>query len=81
MRIMGLLRPVQATYHTRPPNRLGSSPVPVETVNRPGRTTNVDGAKAMWWSKTVQLDLEAKGLLGREQSKPLRWHRAKGVRA
>jgi hypothetical protein len=33
------------------------------------------GAKAGWWSKTVQLDLEAKGVIGREPSKPLRWHR------
>ena len=34
------------------------------------------GAKAGWWSKAVQLDLEAKGLLVREAAKPLRWHRA-----
>lgn len=33
------------------------------------------GAKAGWWSKTVQLDLEAKGVIAREPSKPLRWHR------
>jgi len=33
------------------------------------------GAKAGWWVKTVQLDLEVKGVLAREQSKPLRWHR------
>jgi hypothetical protein len=33
------------------------------------------GAKAGWWSKTVQLDLEAKGVIAREASKPLRWHR------
>jgi hypothetical protein len=33
------------------------------------------GAKAGWWSKSVQLDLEAKGLIAREPSKPLRWHR------
>ena len=33
------------------------------------------GAKAGWWSKTVQLDLEAKGLIARERSTPLRWHR------
>lgn len=33
------------------------------------------GAKAGWWMKTVQLDLEAKGLVLREDSKPLRWHR------
>ncbi len=30
-----------------------------------------------WWAKTVQLDLEARGLLVREPSKPLRWHRVK----
>ena len=34
------------------------------------------GAKAGWWAKTVQLDLEAKGVLFREATKPLRWHRA-----
>ncbi len=32
------------------------------------------GAKAAWWAKTVQLDLEAKGLVVRETTKPLRWH-------
>ena len=36
------------------------------------------GAKAGWWMKCVQLDLEAKGIIAREKSaKPLRWHRAK----
>ena len=35
------------------------------------------GAKAGWWLKCVQLDLEAKGIVVREISKPLRWHRAK----
>ena len=33
------------------------------------------GAKAGWWVKTVQLDLEAKRVVVREPSKPLRWHR------
>ncbi len=32
------------------------------------------GAKIGWWSKTVQLDLEAKNVLHREDCKPLRWH-------
>ena len=33
--------------------------------------------KVGWWHKTVQLDLESRGLLVRElKSKPLRWHRA-----
>jgi len=36
-----------------------------------------DGVKVGWWSKTVQLDLEAKGIIARESSKPLRWHRLK----
>jgi len=32
------------------------------------------GATAGWWAKTVQLDLEAKGIVVREACKPLRWH-------
>lgn len=32
------------------------------------------GSTAGWWAKTVQLDLEAKGIVIREPSKPLRWH-------
>jgi len=31
------------------------------------------GKKSGWWSKTVQLDLEAKGLIVRVEGKPLRW--------
>jgi hypothetical protein len=34
------------------------------------------GAKAGWWTKAVQLDLEAKGVVAREQTKPLRWRKA-----
>lgn len=34
------------------------------------------GAKAGWWTKCVQLDLEAKGVIERgPKAKPLRWHR------
>ncbi|MEP0190850.1 MAG: hypothetical protein ABJP70_09515 [Erythrobacter sp.] len=32
------------------------------------------GQTCGWWAKTVQLDLEAKGLLTREATKPLRWY-------
>ncbi len=32
------------------------------------------GKTCGWWAKTVQLDLEAKGQLVREATKPLRWH-------
>lgn len=31
------------------------------------------GAKSGWWTKTVQLDLEAKGVVFRVPGKPLRW--------
>jgi hypothetical protein len=34
------------------------------------------GARVGWWSKAVQLDLEAKGEIARETSRPVRWHRA-----
>ena len=33
------------------------------------------GATSGWWMKTVQLDLEAKEMVTREQSKPLRWYK------
>ena len=33
------------------------------------------GEKVGWWVKTVQLDLEAKGLVIRTETKPLRWLR------
>ena len=35
------------------------------------------GAKAGWWMKCVQLDLEAKGIVTRDGGKPLRWRRAR----
>lgn len=36
------------------------------------------GAKVGWWAKSVQLDLEAKQVIVREPTKPLRWHRRAG---
>jgi len=39
------------------------------------------GAKASWWAKTVQLDLEKKGIVRRSADmKPLRWYCIKAVR-
>jgi hypothetical protein len=32
------------------------------------------GEKAGWWLKATQLDLEAKGFIAREESKPVRLH-------
>lgn len=33
------------------------------------------GAKAGWWTKAVQLDLEAKGIIVREKTRPMRLHK------
>jgi hypothetical protein len=35
-----------------------------------------DGAKAGWWAKTVQLDLEARGIIKRAHTNPLRLRKA-----
>lgn len=35
------------------------------------------GSKANWWTKCVQLDLEAQGILARDGGKPLRWRRVR----
>lgn len=34
------------------------------------------GTTTTWWTKTVQLDLEAKRIIVRDAGKPLRWRRA-----
>jgi hypothetical protein len=34
------------------------------------------GAKSGWWMKAVQLDLEAKGIVRREKTSPIRLHRS-----
>jgi hypothetical protein len=36
-----------------------------------------EGAKAGWWLKAAQLDLEAKGVIQRVKTKPLRLHLSK----
>ena len=35
------------------------------------------GAGAGWWTKAVQLDLEAKGVVAREKTTPLRWRKTR----
>ena len=35
-----------------------------------------EGATAGWWAKSVQLDLEAKNVVLRSRTKPLRWYLA-----
>jgi hypothetical protein len=38
-------------------------------------TSQFPGTTTSWWTKMVQLDLEAKGLVVRDNGKPLRWRR------
>jgi hypothetical protein len=40
------------------------------------RLTGELAAKAGWWTKCVQLDLEAKGVVVRDGMKPVRWRKA-----
>ena len=35
-----------------------------------------EGAKVGWWTKAVQLDLEAKGVVVRERTRPIRLRKA-----
>ena len=39
--------------------------------------TTFPGTTSSWWMKTVQLDLEAKGLVTRDKTKPLTWRKSK----
>ncbi|MEL6873681.1 MAG: hypothetical protein AAFO62_13005 [Pseudomonadota bacterium] len=40
-------------------------------------TTFPGGKASGWWAKTVQLDLEARGLVVRHDTKPLTWTRCR----
>ncbi len=50
----------------------------VENVLRGGSTTSVEAA---WWAKAVQVDLEARGVVARTDSRPLRLYRCLSSRA
>lgn len=60
---------------TRPPGLTEAELRERVTAELPA-TLFPQGAKAGWWTKTVQLDLEAKGVVARQKTKPLRWRRA-----
>jgi hypothetical protein len=46
-----------------------------EAVRGAASQRQFPGSTHRWWAKCVQLDLEAKGILERESTTPLRWHR------
>jgi hypothetical protein len=61
-----------------PANKPGITQTEMSASVRPHLPQDLwpNGDKSMWWIKTVQLDLEAKGLLIRDSSsKPTRWRR------
>ena len=68
----------QAFLRTVPKSLPGLTIAEIErsVVNNLSQKLFPRGAKAGWWAKTVQLDLEAKGILVREKTTPLRLHRA-----
>ncbi len=56
----------------------GSTQAEMRTAVQPRLPQEIwpNGEKSMWWVKTVQLDLEAKGLVRRDTtSRPTRWYR------
>lgn len=57
------------------PPGLTQKEIQVEVVPHLPESLFPGGATASWWAKTVQLDLEAKGIVSREKSKPLRWYK------
>ena len=45
-----------------------------DAVREKATNNHFPGSTHRWWAKSVQLDLETKGVLVREPSTPLRWH-------
>jgi len=45
-----------------------------DAVREKAGNNRFPGSTHRWWAKCVQLDLEAKGALIREDTSPLRWH-------
>lgn len=56
----------------------GLTPAEILTQVKPHLPDDLfpDGAKAGWWAKAVQLDLEAKGVIKRMKGSPVRLYRA-----
>ena len=56
----------------------GASQAEITDLAKPHLSADLfpEGKTSGWWAKTVQLDLEAKGQVVREDCTPLRWHLA-----
>ncbi|MEM8615568.1 MAG: hypothetical protein AAGF20_01395 [Pseudomonadota bacterium] len=66
-----------ALLHVLPREAPGLTVTEVKQALRPALPEQLfPGGKTLgWWQKTVQLDLEAKGLVARSQTKPMRIYR------
>ncbi len=62
------------TYMPETPPGLTQDEMARLVVEKVSREIFEDAAKAPWWMKTVQLDLEAREVLIREKTRPTRWH-------
>lgn len=62
-----------------PPAQPGLTPgeILVRLIPRLDAEAFPDGAKAGWWAKTIQLDLEAKGVIARAATGPVRLSKCK----
>jgi len=69
-------RALMAILPSKPPG-LTQTDIRKTVVGKLSKELYPGGAKAEWWSKLVQLDLEAKQIIRREDTKPLRWHAVK----
>ena len=63
-----------AFFPTRAP---GKTQAAMQTVARKVDAKLFPGTTSAWWSKCVQLDLEAKGELVRDRTRPLTWRRVR----
>jgi hypothetical protein len=85
---MILAHQTQTRNHVNMPKKAAAAKRPtflMQNVNQPGLEQPTvpllpadlfpGGSTSGWWLKGVQLDLEARSLLIREATKPLRWRR------
>jgi Family of unknown function (DUF6958) len=69
----------KAMLRVLPRKQPGFTPEEIQSAVLPLLPEDVfpGGAKAGWWTKCVQLDLEAKGIIVRSSTRPLRLTRVK----
>ena len=69
----------QALLHVVPSTGHGFTQAEMMSAVKPHLSAALfpGGKTSGWWVKCVQLDLEAKGILARDDSKPIRWRQSR----